>query len=94
MTFVGQDPERCEIFVDNKCWQQAKKFKYFGCDISYESENDIQQKLAKFLQMLGNLSNVFKPSLAQKFSRPKVYSALCLPILLYGSEIWVLRKNG
>jgi len=40
MTFVGQDPERCDIFVDNKCLQQAKKFKYFGCKISHESEKD------------------------------------------------------
>jgi hypothetical protein len=48
MAFVGQDPERCDIFVDNKCLKQAKKFEYFGCEISYESEKDIQQKLANF----------------------------------------------
>ena len=89
----GQDPVRCEIFVDNKCSQQAKKFKYFGCEISYESEKHIQQKLAKFFQMLGILNNIFKRNLVQKFSTPTIYNALCLPSLLYGSEIWALGKK-
>jgi hypothetical protein len=31
--------------------------------------------------------------LVQKFSRIKPYSALTLPILLYDSEIWTLRKQ-
>jgi hypothetical protein len=31
----------------------SKEFKYLGCDISYENEKDIRQKLAKFSQMLG-----------------------------------------
>jgi hypothetical protein len=51
---LGQEPVRCEIFVDDKCVQQAKKFKYFGCEISYESEKDIQQKLANFFSNAGN----------------------------------------
>jgi hypothetical protein len=31
--------------------------------------------------------------LVQKFSRIKVYNALAIPILLYGSEISTLRKR-
>ena len=31
--------------------------------------------------------------MVQKFSRINVYNALALPILLYGSEIWTLRKK-
>jgi hypothetical protein len=30
----------------------------------------------------------------QKFSRIRVHNTLVLPIILYGSEIWTLRKNG
>ena len=36
---------------------------------------------------------MFKPNLVQTFSRIKVYNALAVPILLYGSEIWALRKK-
>jgi hypothetical protein len=31
--------------------------------------------------------------LVQKLSRIKVYNELALPILLYGSETWALRKR-
>jgi hypothetical protein len=31
--------------------------------------------------------------LVQKYSRIKVYNALALPILIYGSEVWSLRQK-
>jgi len=42
---------------------------------------------------LGNLNNNFKPTVVQRFSGIKLYNALAVPILLYGSEIQTLRKN-
>jgi hypothetical protein len=44
MAFLVEDPVRCKIIVGNKCLQQVRNFKYLGCEISYENENDIQQK--------------------------------------------------
>jgi len=41
--FLGQDPERCKIFVDNKCLQQVQNCKYLGCKISYENVEDINK---------------------------------------------------
>jgi hypothetical protein len=41
MTFLGQDPERRKIVLDNKCIQQVKNFKCFSCEISQEHEKDI-----------------------------------------------------
>jgi hypothetical protein len=70
MTFLRQD---------NKCLQ-VKNFIYLGCKISYKNEKDIQQKVAKFAQILGILNNTFKPTSVQKSSS-----------LLHGSEIWILR---
>jgi hypothetical protein len=84
----------CEIAVDNNCLQYANSFKYLGSEISYESDKDIQQKLAEFAQVLGILNNVFKPTLVLKFSRIEVQNSLPVPILLYGSEIWTLRGRG
>ena len=48
MAFLGQDPVRCKIVVDNKCLKQVRNFKYGGCESSYENDKDIQQKLAKY----------------------------------------------
>jgi hypothetical protein len=47
--------------------------------MSCENEKDIQQKVEAFSQILGILNNTFKPTLAQKFSRIKVYKALVSP---------------
>jgi hypothetical protein len=87
MSFLGQDPVRSETIVSNKCLQQVQNIKYLGCEISYENGKDIQQKIAKFTQILRILNNTFKPTLVQIFSRIKVYNALALPNLLYGREI-------
>jgi len=54
MLCLGQDQVRSKIIADNKCLQ-VKNLKYLGCKISYENGKDIQQKLAKFAQMLGIL---------------------------------------
>jgi hypothetical protein len=92
MAFLGQDPVISKTAVDNNCLQQVKNFKYLGCEISYEHEKDIQQKLATVLQILGILINTFKPTLVQKCSRIRVYNALAPP-LLYGSEIWTIKRG-
>ena len=91
MAFLGQDPVRCKIVVDNKCLKQVRNFKYGGCESSYENGKDIQQKLAKFAQILVIVN--IKPNLVQEFSRIKVYNVLAVRIILYGSEIWTLKKR-
>jgi hypothetical protein len=50
MTFLGQDPVRCKIVVDNKCLREVKNFEYLFCEISYENEKFIQQKRANVLK--------------------------------------------
>ena len=92
MAVLRQDQVRWKIIVDNKCSQQVKNCKHLGCEISYENDKDIQQKVATFAQILGILNNTFKQIWVQS-SSIKVYSALALPILLYGSEFWTLRPK-
>jgi len=87
MSFLEEDPVRIETIVGKKCLQQAKNFKYLGCEISYENEKDIEQKMAKFTQIPRILNNTFKPTLVQIFSRIKVFNTLALPNLSYGREI-------
>jgi hypothetical protein len=93
MVFLGQDPVRCKIIV-GKYLQQVKNVKYLGCEISSEDGKNIQQRIAKFSQILGipnkncNLipNNTYSLTLVQKFSRIKVYNVLAFPIPLYGSK--------
>jgi hypothetical protein len=66
IAFLGQHSVRCKIGVD-KCLQEVKNLKYLGCEISYKYEKFIQQKLAKFSEILGILNNTFKPTLIRNF---------------------------
>jgi len=76
-----------------KCLQ-VENFKYLDREISYENEKDIQQKPAKFAQLLGIIRNMFKPSLVQKFSRIEPYNALALPTLLMEAKSRPLGGGG
>jgi hypothetical protein len=83
--------------VSNNCYEiqgccYPKRNSDFLALISVLSPH-IQQNLATFAKLQGNLNNTVKPSIAQTFLSIKVYNALAVPILLNGSEIWTIRKN-
>ena len=67
VAFLGKDAVRYKIIVGNKCLQQVKDFKYFGCEISCENEKNIQQKPAQFAQILRIVNNTLKPPLFKNF---------------------------
>jgi hypothetical protein len=66
VAFLGQDPVRRKIVVDNKCLQQVKNFEYFGFEILYKYGEDIQQKLATFSHILGIVNNTCKRNSKQR----------------------------
>ena len=39
------------------------------------------------------LNNVFRPQKTLKKTRIKLYNALALPVLLYGSETWTIKAR-
>ena len=74
--------------------KEAKNFKYFGCETSYENGKKIfKQKLAKFAQILGIMNNTFKPNLIEKFSRIEVHNVLALPIVYMKMKFGPLEKR-
>ena len=58
--FLAQDPVKCKIIMVNNSLQ-LKNFKYLDSEISYEKY--VQDKLAKFAQILRILKNKFKQTL-------------------------------
>jgi hypothetical protein len=65
----------------------------FLCKEIIEWWNKDVSLLAKVSQIREDLNSNFKPNLVQEFSRIRLYDALVLPIILYGSEIWTLIEN-
>jgi hypothetical protein len=38
MAFIGQEPVRCKITINDKIFEEVNECKYLGCQISYEGE--------------------------------------------------------
>jgi len=51
--FVGTDQLRTKIIINDETLDQVSQFTYLGCSISYQFSNDLEFKLAKFLQLIG-----------------------------------------
>jgi hypothetical protein len=59
VALLGQDQVRCKTAVDNRCLQQVNNFKCPGCKIAYGNKKDVQEQVAKFVQILGNSKQHF-----------------------------------
>ena len=59
--FVGADHLRAKIIINDEILEQVNQFTYLGCSLSYQYSNDIEFKLAKFLQLIGTIKKtIFK----------------------------------
>ena len=47
MVFKGKFPVCSKIVIDNKSIEQISHYMYLGCNVSYEFENDIDNKISE-----------------------------------------------
>jgi len=60
-----------------------------SCSTSYQFSNNVEFKLAKFLQLIGTIKRtIFRKVRTEAIL--KKYNILVLPTFLYGSENWTL----
>jgi hypothetical protein len=57
--FAGTDHLRAKIIINDETPDQVSQFTYLGCSISYQVSNNVELKLAKFLQLIGILRELF-----------------------------------
>ena len=59
--FVGVDHLRTKTIINDETLEQVSQFTYLSCNISYQFPNDIEFKLAIFLQLIGTIKRaIFK----------------------------------
>jgi hypothetical protein len=92
MAFVGTQPIRSKIVIDNMILERGKTFTYLGRNISYQENKDIDSKITEFLHIWGILNCPLQPNLVKRSMRLKLYKTLPLAVLFYGSEIWILKQ--
>ncbi len=74
----------------------TKEFKYLGSIVHYSlsSEADVDKRIKSATAAFGALKNVFTNRHLDLKLKGRIYVALCLSILLYGSEVWSLREDS
>lgn len=92
MSFQGKYPVRSKICIYNSTLEQVRHFNYLGCDLSYDYENDIDIKLHRFQQMCGTIRRTLSKK-TRRETQLKMYKVMAVPVLLYGSESWVLTRK-
>jgi hypothetical protein len=89
--FVGMDHLRKKIIINDETLEQVSQFTYLVFSISYQFSNDVEFKLAKFLQLVGTIKRIiFKKARTETIS--KIHNTLVLPTFLCGSENWTLNS--
>ena len=84
--FVGTDHLRTKVILKDETLEQVSQFTYLGCSIAYQFSNDVEFKLAKFLQLIGTIKGtIFRKVRTETIL--KIYNTLILPTFLYGSEM-------
>ena len=74
---------RRKIIINDETLQEVSQFTYLGCSISYQFSNDVEFKLAKFLQLIGTIKRtIFKKVRMETIL--KIHNTLVLPTFLYG----------
>ena len=87
--FVGTDHLTTKIIINDETPEQVSQFTYLGCSISHQFSNDVEFKLAQFLQSIGTIKRtIFKKVRTETIL--KIYNTLILPTFLYGPENWTV----
>jgi hypothetical protein len=93
MAFQVKYPVRSKIILNNKLIiQQVSNFNCLGCNVTYKYDEDLNDKLSKFQNICGVIARTLKKK-TRRETNLKFYKIMAVPVLLYGSETWTLRKR-
>ncbi|KAG8223009.1 hypothetical protein J437_LFUL000717 [Ladona fulva] len=81
MAFLGNIPIRIKIVIEGKILEQVSHVRYLGCDITYEDDKNITNKINKFQRISGTIRTL-KGGKDLKFERKRmdqVNIVICTP---------------
>jgi hypothetical protein len=87
--FKGVEYLRAKRETISRILEQVTCFNYPGCNVSYVRSEDLENKLATFLQLIGTVKRTLL-NRVRKETVLKFYKTLAVPVLLYGAENWTL----
>lgn len=92
MAFIGKYQIRSKIILNNMILEQVRHFNYLGCDISFDEERDLKQKVHKFQSICGTIKRTLKNK-TRRDTVLKFYKTMAVPVLAYGAETWAMNRS-
>ena len=93
---VGKERGRCCMEVGDRRLELVEVVKYLGMMISRDGrmEEEVRSRIGKVARVIGVLNEpVWKWKELSRRTKVRVYNAILVPTLMYGSEMWVLNKQ-
>ena len=94
VTFGGQSPRQFKPVINDTCLPGCTKLKYLGCVFtSITCEIDVSPAVGKYYAKFNNIMAVLS-KYNNELAAVHLIKSYCLPSLLYGCEIWSLKKSS
>ena len=95
MAISKEGNETLNIKLNGKDLEQVNSFTYVGGEITSDGRvtEDIKRRIAKGLQTMGAMSQIWRAKEIQTSTKVLVYKTVIVPAMLYGAETWALKKE-
>jgi hypothetical protein len=94
MAIDKEEPD-IKITVNGNDLEQVKEFVYLGGTITHDGrcEADIKRRIGLTYSVFNKLANIWNCRKLALEIRVKVFETMVVPVLMYGSECWTMRKQ-
>ena len=92
---VGKGKENLKITVESKEVEQVSEFVYLGGLVTEDGtcKADIKRRIGLTHVAFNKLQKIWNNKNLSQDIKHRVYNTLVVPVLLYGSECWTMRKQ-
>ena len=92
---IGKQHKELKVTLDGRILEQVTKFVYLGGLITEDGKctEDIKRRIGLACAVFGTLGKMWRTKSISIKTKMKLYGTLVVPVLLYGSECWCLRRE-
>ena len=94
---VSRNLEEFHIEIGDEEIGQVSTYSYFGVSIDMENKQEIEinRRITKYNYNVHMLYTLLKAKFVPRDCKIRIYNTILKPIIMYGSEVWVLTtKTG
>src|SRR6218665_3678861 len=92
---IGKHQKTVEIKIEGQTLEQVTEFIYLGGMITEDGRctKDIKRRIGLASAMFGTMNKVWRSNNITTATKVKLYGTFVIPVMMYGSECWCLRKE-